>query len=118
VIPAIAAAVVVGNTFALLRGGVWLSSRGEGAAISRIPVDDLRVRPQRVGLFWVSGFGAWIQLRFITRVCWWILAGCLLAMGAGASWMIFEHLRAGGISIRAGEFLSETDVHATASTGD
>jgi hypothetical protein len=74
VIPvAIAAAVVVGNTFALLRARVWLSSHAlmRGAAdLEGIPVDDLRVRSQRVGLFWVSEFRRVdSELRFITTEC-------------------------------------------------
>jgi hypothetical protein len=74
VIPAVVAgAVVVGNTFVLLRGRVWLSSRAlvkSAVNLERIPADDLRTRPQRVGLFWVQEFQRVdSELRFITTEC-------------------------------------------------
>jgi hypothetical protein len=74
VIPVAAAgAIGVGNTFVLLRGRVWLSSRAfvkSAAALERIPADDLRTRPQRIGLFWVQEFQrADSELRFITTEC-------------------------------------------------
>jgi len=74
VIPAVVvAAVVLGNTYTLLRARVWLSSRAlvrSAADLEGIPVDDLRTRPQRVGLFWVREFQrADSELRFITSEC-------------------------------------------------
>jgi hypothetical protein len=74
VIPgAVVAAVIVGNTFALLRARVWLSSRAlvrSAADLEGIPADDLRARPQRVGLFWVREFRhVDSELRFITSEC-------------------------------------------------
>jgi hypothetical protein len=71
VIPAVVvAAVVVGNTFTLLRARVWLSSRAlvrSVADLEGIPAEDLRTRPQRVGLFWVQEFRRVdSELRFIT----------------------------------------------------
>ncbi len=74
VIPAmVVAAVVVGNTFVLLRARVWSSSRvllRSVADLEGIPADDLRNRPQRVGLFWVREFQRVdSELRFITTEC-------------------------------------------------
>ena len=74
VVPAVlAAAVVVGNTFTLLRARVWLSSRAlvrSAADLEGIPAGDLRVRPQRVGLFWVREFQrVGSESRFITNEC-------------------------------------------------
>ncbi len=73
-IPAlVAAAVALGNTFVLLRARVWLSSRAlvrAAADLEGIPADGLRVRPQRVGLFWVREFQRVdSELRFITTEC-------------------------------------------------
>ena len=74
VIPsAVVAAVVVGNTFPLLRTRVWLSSRAlvkSAADLEGIPANDLRTRPQWVGLFWVREFQRVdSELRFITTEC-------------------------------------------------
>src|SRR5262249_40771168 len=89
VIPAVAvAAVVVGDPFCLLRARVWLSSRAlvrSAAELEGIPADNLRTRPQRVGLFWVQGFQrVGSELRFITNECGLVDTCGLIYSGAEA----------------------------------
>ena len=104
VIPgAVVAAVVVGNTFVLLRARVWLSERAlvrAAADLAGIPVSDLRARGQRVGLFWVREFqGVDSELRFITTECGLVDTCGIVYSPAGAPVHrgedSFEHLYGG-----------------------
>jgi hypothetical protein len=84
----VVAAVIVGNTFALLRARVLLSERAlvrAAADLEGIPADDLRVRPKRVGLFWVREFQrVGSELRFITSECGLVDTCGLIYSGAEA----------------------------------